>query len=133
MELQGYCIIKKDQTSAGGIAPKMLQTFLTGQPLRVMEFTPEGDVLVVNSEGSAAGMFDAKDVVRSFKCTFSGEVICPPGLNILQQMEYMSKCMLRNGGYNHIVRNLVIASSLHRGQFCDSVLWAKEKSDKAGI
>lgn len=127
-DLVGYCVIKKDATTGNGMEP---ESFL-GKTVRVMEFARDGGVLVVNNAATAMCMFDKEDIARSFstihsfKCGQVGDVVTPPGLNALEQMMYAAKAMARKGGYNHIVREMVIASSLHRGEFCDSVLWAKQ-------
>lgn len=119
MEVVGYCTIKKDGKT--GVGPK-IETFL-GQDCRVMEFTPEGDVLVVNRDGTAMAMFDACDVVSKFECSLSGDVICPPNLNLVEQMVYHTKVITRQGGYNNLLRNMVIAASLHKGKFNDTFLF----------
>lgn len=128
-DIEGYCIIKTDATTGKGTKP---ESFL-GKTVRVVEFGKhDGCVLVVNNEATAMCMFDKEDIARSFntihsfKCGQVGDVVTPPGLNPIEQMMYASKAMARKGGYNHIVRQMVIASSLHRGEFCDSILWAKQ-------
>lgn len=119
MDIQGYATIKRDAKT--GVGPN-IQTFL-GQDVRVMEFASDGGVLVVNREATAAAMFDKEDVYRSFKCTVSGDVICPPGINLVEQMLYMGKVMQRKGGYNPLLKAMVIQASLAKGQFHDSFLW----------
>lgn len=122
MDVVGYCTIKKDATTGSG---SKIDTFL-GKDVRVMEFTPEGDVLVINQEATAMAMFDACDVVRKFKCCLSGDVICPPGLNLIEQMTYHAKVTMRKGGYNNLLRNMVIQASLHKGEFNDSFLFQQQ-------
>jgi hypothetical protein len=121
METAGYAIIKE---GAKGISAIDIESFV-GR-VRVLEFADDGGVLVIDNKSTGIAMFEPKDVVSSFKCTMNGEVVCPPGLDILSRMVYATRATLRKGGYNHIVRELVIASSLHRGEFSDHVLWAKQ-------
>lgn len=90
-----------------------------------MEFGDDG-VMVINAKATGIAMFEMSDVVRSFKCGHLGEVVTPPGLNMIDQMLYVAKATSRKGGYNHIVRELVIAASIHKGEFNDSVLWQKQ-------
>lgn len=123
MELQGYCTIKKDAKTGRGTDE--LHLFL-GKDLRVMEFNEEGDVLVINSEGTCLASFDKIDVVRSFKCGFIDNVLCPPNLNILEQMAYSFKVTSRKGGYNNLLRGMVIQAGLMKGQFNDNFLFAKQ-------
>jgi hypothetical protein len=46
--------------------------------------------------------------------------------DFIAQAVYTMKVNERKGGYAPILREMVIAASLHRGEFCDSVLWAKQ-------
>jgi hypothetical protein len=71
-------------------------------------------------------MFDLKDTSTFFECHEEGGIICPPKMEMVERIFYMSKVMNRKGGHNPIVRSLVIGHSLHKGEFCDSVLWAKQ-------
>ena len=119
MDVVGYAIIRE---GANSISPIPLHKFYKNR-VRVMEFAADGGVLVIDNEASGLAMFDSKDVIRSFKCEPFMEVICPPNLTMPEKMAYYARCMTRKGGYNHIVREMVIAASLHRGEFCDSLLW----------
>ena len=47
-----------------------------------------------------------------------------PNLDMFNEMMYVTKAQQRKGGYNEIVRNMVIAASLMKGNFHDSFLWA---------
>ena len=123
MDLVGYALIKKDATT--GISNLPIDKFTT-QPVRVMEFCSDGGVLVVNAAATGLATFDKCDVVRSFKCSIQGYVICPPDLNLVEQMFYVGKALTRKGGYNEMVGHLVIGASLHKGEFNDNVLWQKQ-------
>ena len=122
MDTVGYCTIKKDATTGKGTD---IKTFL-GADVRVMEFARDGGVLVVNCKATGMAMFDKEDVVRKFECGTYGEYITPPNLNPLEQMAYMTKLITRKGGFNNLVRSMVIQASLHKGKFTDDFLFQKE-------
>jgi hypothetical protein len=71
-------------------------------------------------------MFDKIDVYRSFKCGYSNGIVTPPNLEMLEQMMYVAKAQQRKGGYNGLIRNMVIEASLMKGKFHDSFLWAMQ-------
>jgi hypothetical protein len=122
-KIVGFAHIKKDATTcAGAINP---EEFI-GQTCAVMEFGFDDCVLVLNPQGTALASFDKEDVQRSFKCGYSAGIVTPPDLDMLNQMLYVTKAQNRKGGYNNLVRNMVIAASLSKGEFSDSFLWAKQ-------
>lgn len=124
MDLAGYALIDRDAKT--GVSPAPMSDFC-GKSCRVIEFgAHDGGVLVMNDEGTAIGTFDKEDITASFRCSQQGEIVCPPDLDPIGQMMYVAKATGRKGGYNRIVRQLVIAASLHRGEFCDSLLWQKQ-------
>jgi len=120
----GYCVINKNATTCIAKTPK---SFL-GDTCRVMEFAEDGGALVLNRQGTELAMFDKCDIGAKFECCEKGDVIMDPKLkeDFLGQMMYMNKAMSRKGGYNYMVKQIVIASSLHKGEFNDKVLWAVE-------
>lgn len=121
MEVVGYAQIVSNPTTGVSVIPiKEFDTLF----VRVIEFaSDDSGILVVNNKATAIAIFDKCDVKASFKCTRLGEVICPPDLDLSQQMIYSAACMSREGGYNYILRNMVIMASLHKGEFNDNVLW----------
>lgn len=124
MEIVGFCRIDPNATSCNGA--KNPSEFI-GKICKVMEFNSEGDVLVLNPELTALAMFDKKDIAQSFECSVSGgQYICPPKLDHIAQMLYVSKCMSRKGGYNDVLANMVIGASLLKGEFTDSFLWQNQ-------
>lgn len=121
---QGYVEFKEKITT--GKTPVDVSEF-EGKICLVMEFARDGGVLALNPKGTALGMFDKEDIFRSFKCTFvNSEIICAPGLNMVDQILYSTKVLNRNGGYSPLLKNLVIAGSLIKGEFDDSILWMKK-------
>ena len=119
--LVGFAFIKKD--AASGVSAVDIEKF-RGEIVRVIEFASDGGVLCVDRESTGIAMFDACDVKSSFECKQIGDYILPVGLNLLEEIAYMTKVTKRKGGYNRLLRHLVIACSLHSGKFNDSVLFS---------
>ena len=121
MNVIGYAIIKKDAKT--GTTAGVLDNFL-GKIVRVIEFAIDGGCLCIDRQATGLATFDKCDIKSYFKCSvYGGQYICPPGKSILEDMAYATKCSLRKGGYDNIVREMVIMSSLHRGEFNDDFLW----------
>jgi len=127
MDLVGYCFVNK-KTTTGMSAISIFE--FEGKTCRVLEFA-EDCVLIMNSVATGIASFDMCDVGASFKCSEIGEVICSPDLNEMEKMLYSTKCITRKGGYNYIVKNMVVQASLHYGKFNDNVLWQVENEEKA--
>lgn len=125
MEVTGYCTISRTATTGRG---DKLETFI-GKDCRVMEFASDGGVLVVNSEATALASFDKKDVYRKFECKVNGDVICPSDSDLVAQIVYVGKVHMRKGGYNKLLRNMVIQASLMKGKFTDDFLFQKEREE----
>ena len=121
MDIVGFVTIKNNATTCKGAENP--NDFI-GKDCPVMEFGVDDCVLVLNPKGTALAMFDKEDITRKFKCSglVSG-VICPPNLNEMDKLMYMSKALGRKGGYNNLVMNMVIQASLMKGEFTDNFLW----------
>lgn len=126
MDLKGYCTIK----------PGAQPTHCMGQPkdyyevpLRVLDWGVDGSALVVTPAGNQMGDFPPEAIARSFRCTEVGHVLCPPDLDPVARMVYVSRCMGRKGGYNQTLRNMVVVASLQKGVFTDSFLWTVENEE----
>ena len=122
-QIVGFVHINKNATTCNGA---LNPNEFIGQTCAVMEFGVGDCVLVLNPQGTAVASFDKEDVQRSFKCGFFAEVITPPNLSPLEQITYVTKAQNRKGGYNNLLRNMVIAASLSRGEFSDGFLWEKQ-------
>lgn len=120
--IAGYCTINKYATTGVGIN---LESFV-GKNCRVIEFARDGGVLVLNNEATAIAMFDKDDVIRKFECCQFGEIIVPPKLDFIEQSLYVSKRINRKGGYNYIIRNMIIEYSLIKGKLTDDFLFQNE-------
>lgn len=127
MDTVGYATIKKDATTGRG---DKLDTFI-GKDCRVLEFASDGGILALNREGTAIATFEKQDVCRKFECSVFGDFICPPKMDAVAQMAYMTKVMSRKGGYAPILREMVIQASLAKGVFTDGFLFQKERDDAA--
>jgi hypothetical protein len=126
-DIVGYCQIKSGAKSG---KPETEYDFTKAIFLRVMEFDSEGGVLVINPEATELAMFDVVDVKCSFKCEVYMGCILPPDLDIMQKMLYANKLMGRKGGYNLIIKNMVIMTSLHKGRYSDGFLFQKTESEQ---
>ncbi len=69
-------------------------------------------------------MFEKSDISTYFRCQVVGDIVCPPDLNHIEQMIYSAKVMNRKGGYGPLLKRMVIAASLMKGKFDDSILFA---------
>lgn len=119
----GFVHINKNATTCKGAKNP---TEFISKICAVMEFGVDDSVLVLNPQCTALAMFDKEDVFRSFKCGYSNGIVTPPNLEMLEQMMYVAKAQQRKGGYNALVRNMVIEASLMKGKFHDSLLWAMQ-------
>lgn len=123
MDIVGFVEIKKNATTCAGAEDP--DEFI-GKTCRVIEFNKEGGVLVLNPEATALAMFDKEDISRGFRCGYVNGVVTPPDMDSMSQMMYASKATTRKGGYNQLLANMVIQASLSKGEFHDSMLWAKQ-------
>jgi hypothetical protein len=122
-DIVGFAHISKNATTCKGA--RNPNEFIS-QVCPVMEFGFDGCLLVLNPQSTALAMFEKEDAYRIFKCGYYDGVITPPDLDTLNQMMYVIKAKQRKGGYNWLVRNIVIEVSLMKGQFHDSLLWAAQ-------
>ena len=126
-DVVGYCEIKPDAKVQAASPDKF-----RGKIVRVMEFQRDGDgALVISSDATELGMVEADAIRRKFECSSQGEVLMPPGLDLIGQMAYATKVMTRKGGYNNLLKQMVIQASLMKGEFCDNFLFQKEEEERA--
>ena len=120
-EVQGYVILKEDCPSF--ISPGKISSY---QPYcRALEINEHGALLIAN-DALSVGTVDAEDIRRSVRLEIFNGVACPPDLDTVAKMAYALKATSRKGGYNDLVRQMIIMASLHKGEFCDSLLWQKQ-------
>jgi hypothetical protein len=116
-DIVGFAEISKTATTCKGA--KNPEEFFG----KNLEFGRDDSVLVLNPLGTALAMFDKEDVRRSFRCEYIDGVVTPPDLGFIEKMTYVAKVQQRKGGYNHLLRNMVIQASLMKSVFYDSFLW----------
>jgi len=122
-DIVGFADISKTATTCkGAINP---EEFI-GKTCAVFDFGRDGCVMVLNPSGTALAMFEKEDVYRSFRCEYIDGVVTPPDLGFIEKMIYVAKAQQRKGGYNHLLRNMVIEASLMKSKFFDSFLWQKQ-------
>lgn len=121
-DIVGYAHIKKDPI---GMSAESLDKF-SNKTCRVFEFDSDGGCLCVNPEGTAFGMFDKSEILGKFECNDFGDYIMPPNLNMIEKISYVAKLQLRKGGYNYVVKNMVIVSSINKGVYTDEFLFQKQ-------
>ena len=128
--IAGYCIVDKKGTPNGTRNP---EKYLTGRRLRVMEFAEDGGAMVYAPDGTEIAMIEACDVTHKFKCVVIGDYLLPENLkdDMMAQTLYIARIETRKGGYAPILKEMIIAASLHRGYFTDNVLWAKQNEEDA--
>lgn len=139
-ELKGYCLLESlDNVFIGydkDLNPDTYEDIkkrVSESPMRIM------DIGVDNSgflclEPLARCLVDVRsmDSVRShFFCESHGDVLLPPGLDMIHKMTEFAKRMTRKGGYGDIVRKMVIFNSLRVGKFDDEFLFSKEKYERS--
>ena len=100
-----------------------------GQILRAMELNDKTQsALILNKNGTAMGMFDYDQIDLKFKGKLVSGVVMPLTYNDNPMLELIevAKRTERKGGYNSIVKNMVIVTSLQRGEFNDNFLFQKQ-------
>lgn len=120
-DVVGYCLISK---TAIGQSPIDLSAF-RGIPCRAFEINHRSkSVLVIDPQARGLAMFHFDQVDRMFEClTFSGLLI-PPGMNSMDAMLYVGRVFSypQNKERNmDFIRQMVVAQSLAKGEFCDSL------------
>ena len=114
MELQGYALVKKDANCSYGMGPASIWQ---GNIVRVVEFNDSSEsVLVTSRDGNAMCMFDFKDLKTSFKCQDYFNVLIPVVKGEANKVFEAMKRQQRKGGYDQIVRQMVIQASIHSGE-----------------
>lgn len=125
MDVVGYATIKKDAE----VFSTVPMTEFQGQDVRVFEFDRDGGALVINSKATGLAHFDKEHILRKFECCVVGNVLTPPGLNMIAQTMYVGKVLSRKGGYNDLLKNMVIQASLMKGKFNDQFLFAVQAQE----
>ncbi|MBR1525175.1 MAG: hypothetical protein IJ640_00745 [Prevotella sp.] len=121
MGIKGFCILKNYETVRGyrGNLAELLNT-----PLVIMDVAVDNSgFLILNKQHTAMADVQMSDVDKYFLCEIVCGVVLPPNLTQEQKAAGVAKRVSRKGGYNHIVKNIVIAASLATGVFNDDFLF----------
>lgn len=134
-EIKGYCTLKSlDNVFIGydeDAFPKVykeIQERSLQNPLRIIDIGRDNSGFLALEPGGLC-LLDIRSmegVDKYFFCESSGDYILPPNLTYKDKFGYIFKCMNRKGGYDNIIRRMVIFASLHSGKFDDRFLWDKE-------
>lgn len=123
-DIVGYCIVKE---GAKGVSPVDLSEFY-GKPIRAFEINKSTNaVLLLNNAATSLGTFDLSDCLSYFECEEMNDILTPPNLHILEKMAYVTRVMsvpknkVRDMKF---MKNMVIASSLHKGIFNDHLYFS---------
>lgn len=94
-------------------------------PIRILDIAVDGNGFLAVAPNGVTGIDvrDMKAVDRWFECEDWGFVLIPPGLDFAKKMLEASKRIGRKGGYNDLIRRMVVMSSLHYGKFNDDFLF----------
>jgi hypothetical protein len=125
MDVVGYVDISKDAKADDIVSAISVEKF-RGETCRVFEFAEDGGALILDREATGLAMVEKAAIKRRFECGVVNDYIVPPNLNTIEQMLYVTKCMSRKGGYNGIIKQMVIQSSLMQGKFDDRFLWVMQ-------
>jgi hypothetical protein len=101
-------------------------------PIQDVAVDNSGFLILVNAENIPQCLVDVRDmsdVARYFFCEEVCGIVCPPNLTELQKIGFRMSRLTRKGGYNNLIRNMVIAASLHKGEFTDDFLFAINGDD----
>lgn len=96
--------------------------------LRVIDIGVDnsGLLLLDNKNRCIVDVRDMKSVAAFFRCGMIGDVVLPPDLSLMAQMAEYTRRITRKGGYNYLVRNMVIMNSLSKNSFDDRFLFQKQ-------
>lgn len=126
----GFCTVSP-KANGKGIKEEQKTSF-NGKICQIQEISDDGSMLVLNETGTALGMFEKDEILNHFLCdlSYSGFVL-PPKLGFLNKMLYVNKLTQRKGGYNNLLKQMVIVSSLHKGEYNDNFLFQIENAENA--
>lgn len=126
MEVNGYLFLNDNANLKHCMGEK---SDWLNKSVRVMEFNDQSkSVLMIDNTATKMGMVDYSDIKTMFKCREVNGILVPhfEGIYSMFHSEEVFKRMFRKGGYNEIVKKMVIAASLHRGEFNDDFLFQKQ-------
>lgn len=120
-KIAGYAIPNVD---ADGQSPNPISDF-QGKICIALEINHKSkSVLLLNPEQTALGAFDLDQIDRYFECRCFSGLLVPPDLNTFQTMEYIGRVFSYTQNLTrdmNFIKKMVIAASLHKGKFEDSI------------
>ena len=134
-DAKGYCLLKSLEHCFIGYDEELdpagfreIKESLVARPLRIVDIAVDNSgFLVLEPNGRAlVDVRSMDDVYRHFLCDEYGGVLLPCGLSAEEKMIQSMRRLTRKGGYNELLRKMVIATSLHSGEFNDDFLFAKQ-------
>lgn len=132
-EIKGYailtslshCIIGMDRDLDPELYNQICKRIMDAPYLAIMDIgINNSGLLLIEPKGAClVDCQNMKDIRSWFRCDEIGDILLPPGLTEAQQLYEVSIRYNRPGGYNQIIRSLVIAASLQSGKFNDKFLF----------
>lgn len=134
-DIKGYCLLKSTEHCFIGYDEKFdpvgyreIKESLVGRPIRIVDVAVDNSGFLVLAPNGRA-LVDVRsmdDVDHYFFCDEFAGVFLPCGLSNQEKMVQYIRRMYRKGGYNDLLRKMVIAASLHKNEFNDNFLFAKQ-------
>lgn len=138
LELKGYCTLKSTRHVVIGLDPDLNPTEYNklkdeldhGCLLTIVDIAVNntGFLCFASDPGCVVDVQSMDDVYKYFYCDKFNDVLLPPGLDDTQKLIQSIKRVTRDGGYNHIIRKMVIGASLIKGEFTDDFLFTKRSN-----
>lgn len=134
-DIKGYCMLRGIDNTIIGVNERMQPTLyaevrklIQTVPLRIIDIAVDNSGFLCLEPGGRAicQVNSMTDVGAYFLCDSFANVLLPTGLNPVQKMAESARRLNRKGGYNDIVRKLVIAASIQKGEFYDNFLFTKQ-------
>ena len=134
-DVKGYCLLKSTEhcfigynETSDPAGYKEIKESLVGRPLRIMDVAVDNSgFLVLEPNGLALVDVRSMDDVEShFLCDEFNGVLIPCGLSTEEKLIQSMRRLNRKGGYNELLRKMVIVASLQKKEFNDDFLFAKE-------
>lgn len=133
--IKGYCILKSLDQVVIGLNPvihrdeieKLKSELLKNKILTIQDVAVNnsGFLCIVRDPDCLVDVRSMDSVHRYFLCDSMGDILLPPGLPEKQKFIEITKRVTRDGGYNTVIKNMVIAASLSKGEFYDDFLFTK--------
>ena len=135
-DIKGYCKLKSTEHCFIGydcnVDPNVYEDIkadlMRAPYVRIVDIAVDGSgFLLLEPKGRAlVDVRSMDDIERWFECRVRGEVVLPKTDDEVQLMVEMGKRLCRNGGYNRILKGMVILNSLMKEEFDDNFLFERQ-------